>query len=182
MVLFYYCSLHFASGCPSQPSFLFLALSPPNTRTLNVILFSYPILNKQYFSSLLAGFLFGDEVNTLHSHKSLKVEVLRQSFLLPLACLLALLENPEAAFPNQKVFEWILQHLPAATLLSPEKQSSPAPCVCRMSLPTTHGWFIWKREPRQGQRPGRGPSLVPEGLRPQLKINILVSREDVGRD
>lgn len=87
---------------------------------------------------------------------------------MPLACLLALLATREAAFPNQKLFHSEFCNLPAGTLLSPEKQSSPTPCVWQ-DIPPYHRWLVHKEEITQARPKAWQGSSLPEGLRPPTK-------------
>lgn len=102
--------------------------------------------------------------------KALKVEALRQSFLLPRACLLTLLTTvttQEAAFPNQK----LLQSEFCNTMLC---------------------WAAWLRVRMAGayrrDNPGKVKGLAEgylwcqKGWDPQQRISILVWRADVERD
>lgn len=177
--MLYSCSLHVASGHPSQPSFLFLALSPLNTRTLNVILFSiiqYQINSIPQFVSgvFCLEMKWAHFIPTVFKSPGAQVE-LSLAFGTPFGST----GNSRSCISQSKtISEWIWQHLLAAILLSPEKQSSPAPCVWQDIPP----WCTWKRQPRQDQRPGRGHCWCQKGWDPQLKINISVWREDVGRD
>lgn len=167
--MFYSCSLHVASGCPSQPSFLFFTLSSPKTRTLNVILTSVI----QYWINSISQFVSGlfslemkweHFIPTVFKSPGAQVE-LSLAFGMPLGST----GNSRSCISQSKtISEWILQHLPAAMLLSPQKQSSPAPCLWQDITPY-HRWLVHVEEITQARpKAWQGPSL-PEGLRSPTK-------------
>lgn len=71
-------------------------------------------------------------------------------------------------------------HLPSGCRLLWACWVTVARCLLPSSLPQRAS--AYRRDYPGAKRPTKGSSLVPKGVRSQLRINILIWRADVGRD